>query len=499
MKKILIINVLCFLALTIFAQQPAAKVDFKSPTPSPEAAFTQQFGGSEIGVAYARPSARGRKVFGTLVPFDSIWRTGASECTTLKFKEEVIIGGKKMAAGKYALFTIPSADEWTIILNSDTTLHGAFGYDAAKDLHRFKVKSVKIDRFYETFTIEINDFTPTGEASLNLIWENTLVRIPLKSGLDDNIMAQIQKNLIEGKEQNGEFMYQAASYYYATKRDLKQAGQWATAAANLDPENFYIPNLAQKIFADAKEYKAAIEMVKRAIPLAEKKKMTSTVASLNKRIAEWQTMLGEKPTTIAVETPVVKTETTPKVDAHVRHDMSKMDKNTEGSPKTQTAPKMDSPASMDMSQTVDLKAQFAPVLSAYYGLKDALVADNAKLAAEKGKAMKTALRGVETKNWTAKQRTAYDAVAKKMDTDAEHIGDNAGKIDHQREHFITLSNNLTTLVKTLKVNSETTYSQFCPMANDGKGAFWLSKENKVKNPYYGKSMLTCGSVKETLK
>ena len=105
----------------------------------------------------------------------------------------------------------------------------------------------------------------------------------------------------------------------------------------------------------------------------------------------------------------------------------------------------------------------------------------------------------DTKNWTAKDRAFYEPLAKKLETDAEHIGDNAKKIDHQREHFITLSNNITSVTKALKINAETTYLQFCPMANDGKGAYWLSQENKVKNPYYGKSMLTCGSVKETLK
>lgn len=388
MKKVLIFNVLLFLSGFVLAQQPA-----KKPTPSPEAAFTQQFGESEIQVAYARPSAKGRKIFGGLVPFDSLWRTGAAECTVLTLKEEVIIGGKKMSAGKYSLFTIPSANEWTVILNSDVSMHGTFGYDAKKDVHRFTVKPIKTDRFYESFTIEINDFTPQGSASLNIIWENTMVQIPLQS----------------------------------------------------------------PVF-----------------------------------------MVAETPTTV-------------KTDAHAGHDMPKMTENTEGGKKAETQPKADAHAGHDMSKmdkpkqntegvkTVDLKTQFAPVLSNYYALKDALVADNAKLAAEKGKAMKTALRSIETKDWTAKQRNAYDAVAKKLDTDAEHIGDNAGKIDHQREHFMSLSNNLTTLVKTLKINEETAYSQFCPMANDGKGAFWLSKEDKVKNPYYGKKMLTCGSVKETLK
>lgn len=392
MKKLLIVNVLAMLSFAVFAQKPAAK----TPPKSPEAAFTQQFGDSEIQVQYARPLTRGRKIFGALVPFDSLWRTGAGECTTIKTKEEVIIGGKKLAAGKYALFTIPRADEWTVVLNSDVSLHGVFGYSEQKDVHRFTVKPVQTPRFYEAFTMEIGDFTVKGDASLNIMWENTMVQIPLQSPL------------------------------FATTE---------TAAA-------------------------------------------------------------------------------PKPDAHAGHDMSKMDKptqNTEGGKTAETTAKTDAHAGHNMSKMnkptqnteggkmADLKAEFASVFSNYYELKDALIADNGKAAADKAKAMKTALAKLDTKTWSVKDRTAYDAVAKKLETDAEHIGDNAGKIDHQREHFVTLSANLSSLVKSLKMNVETTYLQFCPMANEGKGAYWLSKEEKVKNPYYGKKMLTCGSVKETLK
>ena len=394
MKKVLIINMLCLLATATFAQESAKK----SLPKSYEAAFTQQFGDSEIQVAYARPLARGRKIFGGLIPLDSLWRTGAGDCTTLKLKEEVVVGDKKIAAGKYSLFTIPSANEWTIILNSETTMHGTSGYDAQKDVHRFKVKSEKADRFYENFTIEINDINAKGEASLNLIWENTMVKIPLKPAFE---------------------------------------------------------------------------------------------------------VLADKAAPVAAQAPVAKTET-PKADSHAGHDMSKM-KNTEGA-KAET-PKADSHAGHDMSKMkntddmakTDLKAQFAPVLSAYYGVKDALVADNAALAATNAKAMKVALTKIDTKSWTAKDRSAYEPLAKKLETGAGGIGDNAAKIAQQRDQFESLSTNLYSVTKALKINTEAAYWQFCPMANDGKGAFWLSKENKVKNPYYGKSMLTCGSVKETLK
>jgi tetratricopeptide (TPR) repeat protein len=488
MKKLLIINALCLIIGTLQAQE---NTKLKIPEPSPEAAFTQQLGTTEIQVAYARPLTKGRKIFGELVPFDSLWRTGASDCTTLKFNEDLTVGDKKLKAGKYALFTIPRADEWTIIINTDTSLHGSFGYDAQKDIHRFTVKPEKTGRFYDVFTIEISDINPKGEGFLSLFWENTMVKIPVKSPSNDNLIAEITKRLVENKEPNADLNYQAANYYYATNQNLRQAADFALAAEKLDDTKVNYPNLAQKILADLKDYRPAMEAAQRAIGLYEKKNNIAAIATIKKRVAEWQTILGEKPT------------------ADVAREAQKP-QNTEGGKtisefqslkqETQNSkPEPPKPQNTEGGKTVDLKLQFAPVLSAYYGLKDALVGDNSKNAATNAKALKTALANIDTKDWTAKQRSAYESVAKKMETDAQHIADNGTKIDHQREHLETLSNNLFTITKSLKINSEPVYQQFCPMANDGKGAYWLSKDNKVKNPYYGKSMLTCGSVKEMLK
>lgn len=293
MKKHHLLLFFALFTVSLFAQEPE-KIDFKAPTPSTEATVTQQFGNTQIILSYARPLVRGRKIFGGLVPFDSLWRTGASDCTTLAWKEDLIIGNKKIPAGKYALFTIPSEKEWTIILNSDVTLHGAFGYDATKDVYRFKVVPTRSERFYETFTIEINDLTAKGDGSLNLLWENTLVRIPLRSTTDEEIMTTIQKRLIENKEQNADLLYQAASYYYTTGRDFAIAAAWIEAAEKMAPDNFYYPNLAQKILADMKQYQKAIDAAKRAIPLGEKKNMTNTVANLKRRVAQWEKILTEK-------------------------------------------------------------------------------------------------------------------------------------------------------------------------------------------------------------
>ena len=217
-----------------------------------------------------------------------LWRTGASGATTIHITEEIIIGDKTLNAGKYALFTIPGEKEWTIIINADTTLHGAFGYDSKKDIHRFKVKSEKAHSFSEAFTIDLNEITNKGGGFLNLTWENTAIKIPIKSPVDEKVMAEINTRLINDKEQNAELFFQAANYYYTTGRDLKQAAAWASEAEKADKENFYYPNLLQKILADQKDYKAAIVVAKRAVVLGEKKKMTNAVNALKKRIAEWE-------------------------------------------------------------------------------------------------------------------------------------------------------------------------------------------------------------------
>ena len=284
MKKLLTIILIGY-STSIFSQ---GQTSFLVPPPSPEASFTQELVKGEITITYSRPLARGRKIFGGLVPFDSLWRTGASGATTVHLTEEMIIGDKNINAGKYALFTIPGEKEWTIIINADTTLHGSFGYDSKKDIHRFKVQPVKSEKFHEAFTIDLNEITRTGDGFLSLTWENTLIKIPLKSPVDEKAMAEINTRLINNKEQNAELLYQAANYYYATGRDLKQAAAWATDAEKADKENFNYPNLLQKILADLKDYKGAILAAKRAVVLGEKKNMTNAVKALKKRIAEWE-------------------------------------------------------------------------------------------------------------------------------------------------------------------------------------------------------------------
>lgn len=147
----------------------------------------------------------------------------------------------------------------------------------------------------------------------------------------------------------------------------------------------------------------------------------------------------------------------------------------------------------NMQETSQLKAVF----DNYFALKDALVKTDGNTASASGATLMTALEAVEMGKLKMEEHTVWMKVEKALKTDAQHIKENK-ETEHQREHFITLSKNMYELIKAAKP-AETVYYQFCPMANDGKGANWLSKESAVKNPYYGNQMLTCGKVVETIK
>jgi hypothetical protein len=284
MKKILFT-----LLLTVKLLQSNAQ-ELKLPEASPAASFTQTLGFTEVTVKYSRPLVRGRKIFGDLVPLDKMWRTGASDCTTIQFNEEMTIGEYICKAGRYAIFTIPSANEWTVIINADTTLHGTTGYDEKKDLHRFMVKPTTTAKFYESFTAEINDITALHNATLYFSWENTSIGIPLKSNADAKLLAEIQENIVKNNTNSAAFIFQSANYYYNTRRELPQALAWSLKAESIDSTNFFYANLTSKIAAEIRDYPTAIAAAKRAIPLGEKKKMTNSVKGLQEKIVLWETL-----------------------------------------------------------------------------------------------------------------------------------------------------------------------------------------------------------------
>jgi methionine-rich copper-binding protein CopC len=161
---------LLLLTSTAFAQGQTTdkKPEDKSKRPSPPASVTATIKGVPVTIDYGRPSAKGRPVFGKLVPYGEVWRTGANEATTFKVDKAVLINGQALPAGQYALFTIPGPDEWTIIFNKNSKQWGAYDYKSSEDVLRVKVKPTKLTQPVEQFTITAD---PSG--SVRLAWENT--------------------------------------------------------------------------------------------------------------------------------------------------------------------------------------------------------------------------------------------------------------------------------------------------------------------------------------
>lgn len=147
------------------------------------------------------------------------------------------------------------------------------------------------------------------------------------------------------------------------------------------------------------------------------------------------------------------------------------------------------------SKQTETKFSISEIVNNYLALKNALTKDDSKAAASAGKTLYTSFNAVNVNSIDAKQKKEYLDIVDDAKEHAEHIGDNAGKIEHQREHFIMLSKEINDLIKTFGTEQKL-YQAFCPMANEGKGAIWISEVKGIKNPYFGKKMSTCGSIKK---
>lgn len=209
-----------FVALIAFGECLA---QLELPELSPPGRVIQETGFTSIEVYYERPAARGRsedEIFGKLVPFGKVWRTGAGNCTTISFSTDVIINNQTVRSGRYALFTIPDKETWTIILNTDTLAYGAYRYDQAKDVVRLEVPSLRVERYYEALTIDI-DFIPNN-ARIYISWLNTQVSFDISTGLDEKILSFIHENLILRDSDNPDLYQSAIEYYLWHQQDRKQ-------------------------------------------------------------------------------------------------------------------------------------------------------------------------------------------------------------------------------------------------------------------------------------
>jgi tetratricopeptide (TPR) repeat protein len=260
MKKLIIIA-LAFCSIQINAQ------GLKTPAKSPLASVKQAVGLGDVSIEYSRPSKSGRTVFGDVVPFGELWRTGANASTKMTFTEDVKVNGQALKAGTYAVFTIPNKEDWTIIFNKNLTLWGSDGYSENEDAARILVKTQKISDLVETFTIQFTN-TKTTQLTTEFTWENTKVSFDITVDIDEKLMKNIEAAMAQDKRP----YHQSAQYYYDNKKDMNKALEWATKAFELNPSAYWSGLLKAKIQFELNDKKGAIATAEQVKKLAEEDK-----------------------------------------------------------------------------------------------------------------------------------------------------------------------------------------------------------------------------------
>lgn len=277
-----VFTVILLTLVTLFAE-----AQVKTPAASPASKVMQTVGMTEVEVAYSRPSMRGREIFGGLVPYDKMWRTGANASTKITFDNDVSIAGNDLKKGTYALYTIPGKEEWTIIIHTNTSHWGVGGYKADEDAFRFTAKPTTLDAAVETFTIGFSNIG-LGTANVDISWEKTMVSFEIDTKVDEMVQGSIEKTLA-GPSMND--YYQAAAYNLMADKDLEQALEWINMAMEKGAnEKFWMVRRKALIEAKLGKYKDAIASAKLSLELAEKAGNDDYVRMNEASIKEWKGM-----------------------------------------------------------------------------------------------------------------------------------------------------------------------------------------------------------------
>jgi tetratricopeptide (TPR) repeat protein len=273
MKKIFSTFLICVAAAIVSAQ-------VKVPAPSPTQTIKQDFGLSAIELIYSRPAMKGRKIFGDLVPWNKVWRTGANNATRLKFTDDVMIGGKALKAGEYALYTVPGDKEWEIIINKGSANWGT-NYKQEDDLFRIKAMPMKLTETVENFTMQFANVKPTS-TDLHIMWDKTAVAIPITTDIDKKIMAQIDNAM----NKDSRPYFQSAMYYMENGKDMNQSLQWFDKAIEQNPKGYWIYHQKANALAKMGKKAEAKAIAQKSMDMAREEKNDDYVRLNEKLMAD---------------------------------------------------------------------------------------------------------------------------------------------------------------------------------------------------------------------
>jgi hypothetical protein len=270
------------LALSLAASAAFAQPGLQLPRPSPNASVSQMIGVTEVTLHYSRPGVKGRKIWGELVPYGEVWRTGANENTTINFSTPVKIDGHELPAGLYGLQTIPTADQWTIIFSKDADQWGAFSYKQENDALRIQAKPEPAE-FRERMGFDFEDVTDTA-ARLVLRWEKLQVPFTIEADTPKLAVAAVKDALRPGT------FVQAANWCVQNNTCLDDAGRWLDASIALDP-SFGNQRAKAMLLAKQNDFKGAVTWAQKALAAAKtaaQPPQPQQVSDLEKSVTEWK-------------------------------------------------------------------------------------------------------------------------------------------------------------------------------------------------------------------
>lgn len=277
MKKIILYAAMFMVTLAVNAQ-------IKTPAPSPMQTLEQTVGLTDVTLKYSRPSVKGRTIFGGLVPFDAMWRTGANQNSMITFSDDVLIADTTVKAGTYAIFTKPGAVNWEVYFYNDTQNWGTpKQWDDTKVVAKVVAKTYQMPTSVETFTMAINDLKIDG-ASLEIIWDKTYVSVGFKVMTDKMVSDSIDK--VMGGPSAADY-YSAAVYYLEADKDINQAKTWIDAAVALNATAFWYKRQQSLIYAKSGDINGAIKAAKASMAQAKEAGNMDYVALNKKSLKQW--------------------------------------------------------------------------------------------------------------------------------------------------------------------------------------------------------------------
>ncbi|MBF8150918.1 DUF2911 domain-containing protein [Winogradskyella sp. F6397] len=278
MKKLVLFTFALTLMFSVNAQ-------IETPEASPAAKIEQVVGLTDVSIEYSRPAMRGRTIFGDLVPYDKVWRTGANARTKVTFSNDVTIDGKDLKAGTYAIFTIPQAKTWDVVFYTDYNGGGAPAeLDESKVAARVTTPVYPIEMDIKSFTISIDDIT-SSSAVIGMMWEKTYVGVEFKVPTDKAVTTSIE-NVMAGPSFND--YYAAATYYLSEDKDINQAKTWIDKAMSMTKEpRFWQLRQQSLIYAKAGDKKGAIALAKKSLAAAKEAGNADYVKMNNDSLKEW--------------------------------------------------------------------------------------------------------------------------------------------------------------------------------------------------------------------